>query len=78
MAEATLASLGEQVQTLIGAVRELSGEVDGMRSEIDGGFYMMRGTDTQIEGLRRIVDAHEQRLKALERGMGAKAAERGE
>ena len=38
-----------------------------MRSEIDGGFHMMRGTDGRVEGLRMIVDAHGQRLTALER-----------
>jgi hypothetical protein len=40
---------------------------DAMRSEIDGGFHMTRGTDGRVEGLRLIVDAHGQRITALEK-----------
>lgn len=67
MAEITLTLLGEQIQTLIGEVREMRGELSAMRSEIDGAFHMMRGTDTRVEGLRRIIDGHGQRITALER-----------
>ena len=67
MAEVTLQLLGEHMQTLIGEVRRLTSEVAAMRAEIDGGFHMMRGTDGRVEGLRMIVDAHGQRITALER-----------
>jgi hypothetical protein len=63
----TLDWLGQQMQTLIGEVREMRAELSAMRSEIDGAFHMMRGTDTRVEGLRRIIDAHGQRITALER-----------
>jgi len=42
-------------------------QLSAMRSEIDGGFHMMRGTDGRVEGLRMIIDAHGKRLTALER-----------
>jgi hypothetical protein len=42
-------------------------QLSAMRSEIDGGFHMMRGTDGRVEGLRMIVDAQGQRITALER-----------
>lgn len=42
-------------------------QLSAMRSEIDGGFHMMRGTDDYVEGLRRIIDGHGQRITALER-----------
>lgn len=67
MADVTLQLLGEHIQTLIGEVREMRTELSGMRAEIDGGFHMMSGTDGRVEGLRRIVDGHGQRLTALER-----------
>lgn len=63
----TLDWLGQQMQTLIGEVREMRAELSGMRAEIDGAFHMMRGTDSHVEGLRRIVDAHGQRITVLER-----------
>lgn len=46
---------------------DIKGELHAMRSEIDGGFHMMAGTDGRVEGLRRIIDGHGQRLTALER-----------
>jgi hypothetical protein len=67
MAEVTLQLLGEHIQTLIGEVREMRSELTAMRSEIDGGFHMMSGTDSRVEGLRRIVDGHGQRITALEK-----------
>jgi hypothetical protein len=42
-------------------------QLSAMRSEIDGAFHMMRGTDDHVDGLRRIVDAHGKRITALER-----------
>ena len=67
MAEVTLQLLGEQMNTLIAEVREMRAELSAMRSEIDGGFHMMHGTDDRVEGLRLIVDAHGRRITALER-----------
>ena len=67
MTEVTLKLLGDHIQTLIGEVREMRAELSAMRSEIDGGFHMMAGTDGRVEGLRLIVDAHGQRITALER-----------
>jgi hypothetical protein len=49
-------------------IAEIKQTLAGMRSEIDGGFHMMAGTDGRVEGLRRIVDGHGQRITALERG----------
>ena len=63
----TLDWLGQQMQTLIVEVREMRAELSAMRSEIDGAFHMMRGTDGHVEGLRRIVDAQGRRITALER-----------
>jgi hypothetical protein len=63
----TLEFIGERLEALTTEVRRLSGEVAAMRSEIDGGFHMMRGTDGRVEGLRMIVDAQGQRITALER-----------
>lgn len=67
MAEVTLKLLGEQIQTLIGEVREMRAELSAMRSEIDGAFHMMRGTDARVEGLAAIVNAQGKRITALER-----------
>lgn len=67
MAEVTLQLLGEHMQTLIVEVRGMRAELSAMRSEIDGGFHLMRGTDGRVEGLRAIIDAHGQRITALER-----------
>jgi hypothetical protein len=63
----TLEFIGERLEMLIGEVRGMRVELSAMRSEIDGAFHMMRGTDTRVEGLRLIVDAHGQRITALER-----------
>lgn len=46
---------------------EIKAELSAMRSGIDGGFHMMAGTDGRVDGLRRIVDAHGQRITAPEK-----------
>ena len=63
----TLELLGLQMHTLIGEVRAMHSELSAMRAEIDGAFHMMRGTDSHVEGLRRIIDGRSQRISALER-----------
>jgi hypothetical protein len=67
MAEVSLDWLGEKMTELIAEVRGMRAELSAMRSEVDGAFHMMRGTDGHVEGLRRIVDGHSQRISALER-----------
>ena len=48
-------------------IADINSTLAAMRSEIDGGFHMMSGTDARVDGLRRIVDGHGQRITALER-----------
>ena len=67
MPQVSLEWLGEKLTELIAEVRAMRVELSAMRSEIDGGFQMMRGTDEHVEGLRRIVDGQGQRISALER-----------
>lgn len=64
MADDAILPILIKIQTDIAAIKET---LSAMRSEIDGGFHMMAGTDSRVEGLRRIVDAHGLRLTALER-----------
>jgi vacuolar-type H+-ATPase subunit D/Vma8 len=63
----TLDILGEKLDALIMEVRATRAELTDMRAEIDGGFHTMCSADDRIEYLRRIVDAHGQRITALER-----------
>lgn len=67
MVDITLELLGQRIQMLIDEVRNMRAELTAMRSEIDGGFHMMAGANAQVDGLRRIVDAHGQRITALEK-----------
>ena len=67
MAEVSLDWLGEKMTELVAEVGGMRAELSAMRSEVDGAFHMMRGTDGPVEGLRRIVDGHSQRISALER-----------
>jgi hypothetical protein len=67
MAEVTLTLLGEHIQTLIGEVRRLSGEVAQMRSEMDGQFSLMTAKNAGVEALERLVADHGRRITALER-----------
>ena len=67
MTEVTLEWLGQRVEILIDEVRAMRSELTAMRSEIDGGFHLMTGATAQVDGLRRIVEGHGQRITALER-----------
>jgi hypothetical protein len=67
MAEIALDRIGAKLSEVLDEMRNMRTELSAMRAEIDGGFHMMRGTDDRVEGLRRIVDAHGQRITALEK-----------
>ena len=64
MADDAVLEILKGIQTQL---TDIKGELSAIRSEIDGGFHMMAGTDGRVEGLRRIVDGHGQRPTALER-----------
>jgi len=67
MAEITLDWIGAKLNEVLDEMRNVRTELSAMRTEIDGSFHMMRGTDERVEGLRRIVDAYGQRITALEK-----------
>jgi hypothetical protein len=48
-------------------VADIKSTLSAMRSEIDGGFHRMAGTDGRVEGLSLIVAAQGRRITALER-----------
>ena len=54
MADDAVLEILKGIQTQL---TDIKGELSAIRSEIDGGFHMMAGTDGRVEGLRRIVDA---------------------
>ena len=65
MADDAILPILIKIQERLTAIEET---LNAMRAEVDGGFHMMSGTDSRVEGLRRIVDGHGQRITALERG----------
>jgi hypothetical protein len=64
MADDAILPILIKIQERLTAIEEI---LNAMRSEIDGGFHRMAGTDGRVEGLSLIVAAQGRRITALER-----------